>query len=92
LTAEECASLAQSDVGEYIKKVGARSIEEKFSGLDPEQVKFTFREVLLATFDQFWKDHLLAMDHLKEGINLRSYGQKDLWLSTSERHLLFTRT
>ena len=37
----------------------------------------TYREVLLATFDQFWKDHLLAMDHLKEGINLRSYGQKD---------------
>ena len=35
------------------------------------------REVLLSTFDQLWKDHLLNMDHLKEGINLRSYGQKD---------------
>lgn len=77
LTPEECASLGQSDLGEYIKIVGMKSIEEKFSDFDPEQVKFTFREVLLATFDQFWKDHLLAMDHLKEGINLRSYGQKD---------------
>lgn len=77
LTAEECASLAHSDLGEYIKIIGAKSVEEKFSSFDPEQVKYTFREVLLATFDQFWKDHLLAMDHLKEGINLRSYGQKD---------------
>jgi preprotein translocase subunit SecA len=77
LTPEECAAKAQSDLGEYIKQVGAKSVEEKFSGFDPDQVKYTFREVLLATFDQFWKDHLLAMDHLKEGINLRSYGQKD---------------
>jgi preprotein translocase subunit SecA len=77
LTPEECASKAQSDLGDYIKQIGMLSIESKFSGFDPQQVKFTFREVLLATFDQFWKDHLLAMDHLKEGINLRSYGQKD---------------
>jgi preprotein translocase subunit SecA len=77
LTAEECAAKASSDLGEYVKQVGLASLEAKFSGLDTEQVKYTFREVLLATFDQFWKDHLLAMDHLKEGINLRSYGQKD---------------
>ncbi len=77
LTAEECASRAQSDLGEYVKQTGVTALTEKFSSFDPEQVKYTFREVLLATFDQFWKDHLLAMDHLKEGINLRSYGQKD---------------
>ncbi len=31
----------------------------------------------LSTIDQLWKDHLLAMDHLRQGIGLRSYGQKD---------------
>jgi preprotein translocase subunit SecA len=77
LTPEECDSKARSDLSDYFKLIGNESIEEKFGSFDPEQVKFTFREVLLATFDQFWKDHLLAMDHLKEGINLRSYGQKD---------------
>lgn len=77
LSAEDCASIAQSDLGEYFKILGSESIDGKFKDFDPEQVKYTFREVLLATFDQFWKDHLLAMDHLKEGINLRSYGQKD---------------
>lgn len=77
LTPEECAQKAMSQLDDYIKQVGEESIKAKFEGLDPEQVKYTYREVLLATFDQFWKDHLLAMDHLKEGINLRSYGQKD---------------
>jgi preprotein translocase subunit SecA len=74
---ENCSQLAQGDLAEYFKKVGLETFENKFKGLDPQQVKYTQREVLLATFDQFWKDHLLAMDHLKEGINLRSYGQKD---------------
>lgn len=74
---EECSQISQGDVPEYIKIKASELIFKKFEGFDPEQVKITFREVLLATFDQLWKDHLLAMDHLKEGINLRSYGQKD---------------
>jgi preprotein translocase subunit SecA len=35
------------------------------------------RQILLQVIDAAWKDHLLAMDHLKEGIGLRAYGQKD---------------
>ncbi len=35
------------------------------------------RNIMLHIIDDQWKDHLLSMDHLKEGINLRSYGQKD---------------
>ncbi len=35
------------------------------------------RHILLQIIDHAWKDHLLAMDHLKEGIGLRAYGQKD---------------
>src|SRR5690606_6188456 len=77
LSAEECSARTQGDVAEYFKQVALENLDKKFSSFDPEQVKLTYREVLLATFDQFWKDHLLAMDHLKEGINLRSYGQKD---------------
>ncbi len=77
LSAEEASSKHQGDMSLYFKAIGQESITNKFAGLDPEQVKLTYREVLLATFDQFWKDHLLAMDHLKEGINLRSHGGKD---------------
>ena len=77
LTPEEASKETQGDLVEYLRKTGAGAIEKKFAGFDPEQVRYTYREVLLATFDQFWKDHLLAMDHLKEGINLRAHGQKD---------------
>jgi preprotein translocase subunit SecA len=76
-SAEEASNEFKGELGDYIAKVAHETLEGKFKGFDPEQVKLTYREVLLATFDQFWKDHLLAMDHLKEGINLRSYGQKD---------------
>lgn len=77
LSAEECSKETQGDIYEYFKKSATESLKNKFNGFEEDQVKYTNREVLLATFDQFWKDHLLAMDHLKEGINLRSYGQKD---------------
>jgi preprotein translocase subunit SecA len=35
------------------------------------------RNIMLNVIDDQWKDHLLSMDHLKEGIGLRGYGQKD---------------
>ncbi|MFY7994272.1 MAG: preprotein translocase subunit SecA [Bacteriovoracaceae bacterium] len=73
----DVSKATQGDLGEYLRALGIKQVTDRFSKFDPEQVKFTYREVLLATFDSFWKDHLLAMDHLKEGINLRSYGQKD---------------
>jgi preprotein translocase subunit SecA len=35
------------------------------------------KKILLLTLDQLWKDHLLSLDHLRQGIGLRAYGQKD---------------
>ena len=52
-------------------------MDKKFAQYEEEQVKYAIREILLSIFDQHWKDHLLSMDHLKEGINLRAYAQKD---------------
>ncbi len=77
LSADECSRETKGDLAEYLRTKAELSVQTKFKDLETEQVRYTQREVLLATFDQFWKDHLLAMDHLKEGINLRSYGQKD---------------
>ena len=42
-----------------------------------EQMRHLERMVLLQMVDTLWKDHLLQMDHLKEGIGLRGYGQKN---------------
>lgn len=46
--------------------------------LVPAEIMRAFeRYVVLRTIDEKWKDHLYAMDQLREGINLRAYGQKD---------------
>jgi preprotein translocase subunit SecA len=77
LSVQECSEKFTSNLEEYISESAKEILKKKFSQYDDEQIKITMREVLLSTFDQHWKDHLLNMDHLKEGINLRSYGQKD---------------
>jgi preprotein translocase subunit SecA len=48
--------------------------EEEFTSVVMRMVE---RQIMLLTLDALWKDHLLSMDHLKEGIGLRGYGQKN---------------
>ena len=51
--------------------------EEKERALGTEAMRQHERTLMLYVIDTAWKDHLLAMDHLKEGIGLRGYGQRD---------------
>ena len=56
----------------------AKSIYKAREDLMPEQVIRGFeRFIMLRTIDEKWKDHLYSMDQLREGINLRAYGQKN---------------
>ena len=73
----DCVKNADGDVERYFAETAKNILKEKLAKYEPEQVKYAFREILLSTFDQHWKDHLLQMDHVKEGINLRAYAQKD---------------
>jgi preprotein translocase subunit SecA len=50
-------------------------VKEQILGAD--QMRYHERIVMLSVLDGLWKDHLLAMDHLKEGIGLRGYAQQD---------------
>ncbi len=50
---------------------------EKEARHDPEVMRSFERAIMLHAVDVAWKDHLLALDHLKEGIGLRGYGQRD---------------
>ena len=77
LTALECSQKHDGNIEEYIATIAKKSLEEKFSGYAQEQIKMALREILLSIFDKHWKDHLQAMDSVKEGINLRAYAQKD---------------
>jgi len=51
--------------------------EEKEQRLGAEYMRFQERMIMLQMLDAQWKDHLWALDHLKEGIGLRGYGQRD---------------
>jgi preprotein translocase subunit SecA len=61
---------------ELIERVNAR-YEEKEALFSPPTLRWLERHILLDIVDAQWKDHLLTLDHLKEGIGLRGYGQKD---------------
>src|SRR6266436_5572107 len=54
-----------------------RKYQEKEDLIGADMMRQTERMVMLQVIDDQWKDHLLSMDHLKEGIGLRGYGQKD---------------
>src|SRR5207248_6446220 len=43
----------------------------------PEMMRMAEKGLLLQLLDQVWKDHLLSLDHLRQGINLRAYAQRD---------------
>jgi preprotein translocase subunit SecA len=65
---------------EMSEKLGARirtRYEEKERAIGPELMRFHERMIMLQIVDQQWKDHLYSLDHLKEGIGLRGYGQRD---------------
>jgi preprotein translocase subunit SecA len=51
--------------------------EKKESEIGSAIIRYLERVVMLQVIDAQWKDHLLGMDHLKEGIGLRGYGQRD---------------
>src|SRR6202522_1566173 len=71
------ATLTHETAGEMlIEKVRAR-YEEKEALFGAQTLRWLERHILLDVVDGQWKDHLLTLDHLKEGIGLRGYGQKD---------------
>jgi preprotein translocase subunit SecA len=65
------------DLSQLIATQTEAAYDAKEAKLGNETMRELEKMVLLTTIDQLWKDHLLAMDHLREGIGLRGYGQKD---------------
>ena len=62
---------------EELRTVVRERYQERERIWGPERMRVHERMIMLQVVDSQWKDHLLAMDHLKEGIGLRGYGQHD---------------
>ncbi len=60
-----------------ILSLAETAYRQKEQNLTAPMMRQIEKMILLTTIDQLWKDHLLAMDHLREGIGLQGYGQKD---------------
>jgi preprotein translocase subunit SecA len=67
----------ETGIRERITQAAAAFMAEKAQKFGPDLMAFVEKSVLLQTFDQVWKEHLLALDHLRQGIGLRAYGQRD---------------
>jgi preprotein translocase subunit SecA len=64
-------------VRDVVWKALETSYAEKEARVGADRMREYERHILMQIIDASWKDHLLAMDHLKDGISLRAYGQRD---------------
>jgi preprotein translocase subunit SecA len=65
------------EIRELLRERMLKSYEEKEAIVPAEVLRRVERDVMLQIVDTQWKDHLYSLDHLKEGIGLRGYGQRD---------------
>jgi preprotein translocase subunit SecA len=68
---------ALDQLTDKLKELVRQRYEERELVWGPERMRTHERMIMLQIVDSQWKEHLLAMDHLKEGIGLRGYGQRD---------------
>jgi len=64
-------------VEERIVAAADRKMAEKTANYGTDLMRMAEKSLLLQILDQTWKDHLLSLDHLRQGINLRAYAQRD---------------
>ena len=70
-------TLNRQELGDAIFQKLKERYDSKEKLIGPDAMRHHERMIMLSVIDQQWKDHLLSMDHLKEGIGLRGYGQHD---------------
>src|ERR1019366_2751171 len=74
---QELQALDRREIESAIHEQMLKRYAEKEELIGPELMREMERVIMLNVIDNQWKDHLLSMDHLKEGIGMRAYGQKD---------------
>jgi len=77
LSEDEHKNYTPETLADFVREKVLEVYDERERGFTPPVLRYLEKVILLQTIDALWKDHLLAMDHLKEGIGLRGYGQKN---------------
>lgn len=74
---EELENLSRVEVQDKLKQIAVDLYDERLKEIGEQTMKELEKAIMLRVVDSKWMDHLDAMDALKEGINLRAYGQKN---------------
>ena len=69
--------IADQEIRERVIDASDRKMAEKAANYGAELMRHAEKSLLLHILDQAWKEHLLQLDHLRQGIGLRAYGQRD---------------
>jgi preprotein translocase subunit SecA len=77
LEALKLDEMSSDEIGDTLWALIKASYEEKEKMVGPDLLRRVERDIMLQIVDAQWKDHLYSLDHLKEGIGLRGYGQRD---------------
>ena len=67
----------ETQIRERIDATVREMMAAKAANFGPETMRYIEKSLLLQLLDRVWKEHLLALDHLRQGIGLRAYGQRD---------------
>ena len=74
---DEEMNLHEENLRERIQNIAKQTYQDKENSVGSEAFRHFEKNVMLQTLDTLWKDHLAAMDYLRQGIHLRGYAQKD---------------
>ncbi|MBT7354784.1 MAG: preprotein translocase subunit SecA, partial [Rhodospirillaceae bacterium] len=66
-----------AEIRERLTDAADRGVAEKVANYGAEVMRSVEKSLLLQLLDQVWKEHLLMLDHLRQGIGLRAYAQRD---------------
>ena len=77
LDQERRDSIAPDELERLLRDRIVQQYDDREEAFTPPVMRYLEKVIMLQTMDALWKDHLFAMDHLKEGIGLRGYGQKN---------------
>ena len=67
----------ETEVRERLLKAADEAYASRVANIGPDLMRMVEKSLLLQIFDAVWKEHLLSLDHLRQGIGLRAYGQRD---------------
>jgi preprotein translocase subunit SecA len=69
--------IAEEEVRERILKAVETRAAERSANVGPDIMRYVEKSVLLQTLDQDWREHIITLDHLRQYVGLRGYGQRD---------------